>query len=379
MSTHILLVADSIEAGETLMRLLQQAGYTVTAADNFTAPPAVDLMLVDVTSVRFSPLAGLQAQRRMGSTAPAVLLSTRLTDQMADEMFDLGVHDFRLKPVDNSVLLARLDAFAKRIQQEKGQLEVSRRLERAEATLARRLEEMSTLSRIGRAIAALSEINVMLSHIVDAAVFLTHAEEGALFLVDDSSGQLELRAQKGLGTSQSEVIQQPSNDSDAMEVLRTGQPILRNADSEHKVKTGFLVRAQINVPIVIGRQMTGVLAVYNHGTRSFAPNDQSALTHLADFAAIALDKVRSIQAVEGRVEEAMKTSHEVALHAETLAAPIEGIESLVATLLNGDFGPLTEQQRTAISRIKQATVRLNEITGYIDQTIGKLKNGHRAG
>lgn len=377
MSTHILLVADSPEVVDQLALLLEQAGHAVTVGDNFTAPPPVDLIVVDVTSVRFSPFAGLQAQRRMGSNAPALLLSGRLTDQMAAEMFSLGVRDFALKPIEADSLLARLDAFAAQMQEEKGYIELSQRLERAEATLARRLEEMNTLSRIGRAIAALSDVDVMMSHIVDAAVFLTHAEEGAIYLLNER-GDLHLRAQKGLGTQQTEIIDQPADDSDAVEVLHTGQPIQRSADTEHKVKTGFLVRAQINVPIVIGRQLSGVLAVYSHGTRSFSQNDQVVLTHLADFAAIALDKVRSIQAVEARVEDAMRVSREVTLHAETLSAPIEGIESLVETLLGSGFGPLTEQQRTAIARIRQATARLNEITDYIDQAVSKLGNGQTA-
>jgi two-component system NtrC family sensor kinase len=376
MSIHILLVADSPEVIDQLQSLLEQAGHTVTVGDNFTAPPPVDLVLVDVTSVRFSPFAGLQAQRRMGSTAPVLLLSGRLTDQMATEMFSLGVRDFVLKPIDDDALLDRLEEFTARMQEEQGYIELSQRLERSEATLARRLEEMNTLSRIGRSIAALSDIGVMMSHIVDAAVFLTHAEEGAIFLVNER-GDLHLRAQKGLGAKQSEIIDQPARDSDAVEALRTGQPIQRSADTEHKVKTGFFVRAQINVPIVIGRQIGGVLGVYNHSA-SFSPNDQTVLTHLADFAAIALDKVRSIQAVEARRggNEGLTRSNPTR---RTLSAPIEGIESLVETLLRSGFGPLTEEQRTAISRIKQATVRLNEITDYIDQAISKLSNGETAG
>lgn len=376
---QILLVADSPEGVDTYVPLLQQAGYNVTLAEDSTAPPPADLLFVDVTRFRFSPFASLQAQRRMGAAAPAVLLSPRITEQMAAEMFDLGVRDFVLKPIENDALLARLETFIRRIAQERNLQEANQRLERTEAALARRLEEMQTLSRIGRAIATLTDIDTMLTHIVDAAVFLTHAEEGAIFLLQESSNNLMLRAHKGLGDKNAEAIRQPSTDSDAMEALRTGQPIQKSADGEHKVKTGFLVRAQINVPIVIGRQVKGVVAVYNHGTRSFTASDQAVLINLADYAAIAMDKVNSLRAAEARTENASKASREVALHVETFVAPIEGIESLANTLLSGGFGPLTEQQHTAVSRIKQATVRLNEIMGYIDQAISNFKNSQPAG
>mgnify|MGYP000018976220 CR=1 FL=1 len=371
---RILLVADTSEGAASLQALLEPAGYAVIRAEDNTAPPPCDVILADVTRFRFSPFAGLQAQRRMGCDAPAILISTRLTEQMAVEMFGLGIRDFILRPLDNESLLARLTAFFTRMRQEKEHLEISQRLEKTEAALARRLEEMNTLSRIGRAIASLSDIDVMLSHIVDAAVYLTHADEGAIFLTEEPGGSLVLRAQRGLGAKQAEVIRQPSTDSDAMEVLRTGQPIQRTADAEHKVKTGFLVRALINVPVIIGRQVVGVLAVYNHGTRSFTATDFPVLSNLGDYAAVALDRVRSIQALEKRIEEALAASREVMLHAETLASPIEGIEALVETFLSDGFGPLTEQQHDAITRIKLATARLKEIANFIDQAMSKFKH-----
>jgi two-component system NtrC family sensor kinase len=371
---RILLVADTPEGAESLRALLEPAGYTTILAEDFTAPPPCDVVLADVTRFRFSPFAGLQAQRRMGSNAAAILISTRLTDQMATEMFGLGIRDFILRPIGNDALLERLTAFFQHMQQEKEHLEISQRLEKTESALARRLEEINTLSRIGRAIASLSDIDVMLSHIVDAGVYLTHAEEGAIFLVDEASGALVLRAQRGLGDQQAEAIRRPSTDSDVMEVLRTGLPIQKAADDEHKVKTGFLVRALINVPIIIGSTTVGVVATYNHGTRSFASGDQQVLANLADFAAVALDKVRSIQAVEDRVDDALASAREIQLHAETLISPIEGIESLTDTLLSGGFGSLGEQQHDAVTRIKQATTRLREIVEFIEQALAKSEH-----
>ena len=57
-----------------------------------------------------------------------------------------------------------------------------------------------------------------------------------------------------------------------------------------KVKTGFLVRALLQVPLMVGDQVVGVLAVDNQQSdRVFSENDQYLLATLADYAAIAIE------------------------------------------------------------------------------------------
>ncbi len=369
-SPHILVVADTTEAADYLVsRLLPQAGYVATLAEDFSVPPPCDVILCDVTRLRGDPLAGLKAQRRMGSQAPAMLMAHRITEEMAAEVFALGVQEFVAKPIEDDLLLGKLAKFVNQVMQEREQSKVVESLERTKATLARRLDEMAVLSRIGRSVASLSDTDTLLSRIVEAGVYLTRADEGAIFLLDEETGQLLLRAEQGLGTKQAQIIRQPSNDSDAMAVLQSGEPIMRGGETEHKVRTGYLVRALINVPIVVGKKVIGVLAVYNHGTQSFEAADQTVLVSLADFAAIALDKVNSLAQCERQITGALETAHKVKLHAETLFDPVDGIEAQVDTLLSGGFGPLTEQQHTAVSRIKQAATRLKEIVGFIREEL----------
>src|SRR5688572_1536109 len=111
-----LVVADSPEAVDHYVPLLKQVGYDVAVAEDFTSPPPTDIVIADVTSFRFSPFASLQAQRRMGCLSPAILVSARVTDQMAVELFELGIRDFILKPVENDVLISRINDFATRMQ-----------------------------------------------------------------------------------------------------------------------------------------------------------------------------------------------------------------------------------------------------------------------
>ncbi len=366
----ILVVADQMETRRYLVSgLLPQAGYKVVVAEDFTPPSPCDVVLVDVVRLRANPLASLKAQRRMGSDAPAILFAPRLTEQMAMEVFSLGVREFVPKPVGDPVLLEKLADFVSMVRRERDRAELDGQLEQTQVTLARRLEEMSTLSRIGRAIASLSDVDAMLLRIVEASVFLTRAEEGAIFLVDESSGELLLRAEQGLEARQAAAIRQPSSDSDAAAVLRDGKPIVRSGASEHKVKTGYLVRALINVPVVVGREVEGVLAVYSHGTRSFEDSDQAVLANLADYAAIALDKARSLARAEAQAESAVEVSRQIVLHTETLADPLDGILAQVETLLSGGFGRLAEEQHGAVVRIRQSADRIVEVVDILRQLV----------
>src|SRR5262245_17652696 len=105
---HILVAADTAEVSDQLISsLLPKAGYQVTKADEFNAPPACDVILVDVSMLRSaSPFATLKAQRRLGSEAPAILFVPRVTEQMATELFPLGIRELVLKPVEDDARLA---------------------------------------------------------------------------------------------------------------------------------------------------------------------------------------------------------------------------------------------------------------------------------
>ena len=65
---------------------------------------------------------------------------------------------------------------------------------RATAGLQRRLDELETLTRLGRTVTGSLDLDHVLTAIVEAAVELTGAEEGSLLLLDEETGELYMRA-----------------------------------------------------------------------------------------------------------------------------------------------------------------------------------------
>ena len=369
---HILVIADTAEAADHLGRnLLPRAGYQVTVADALAPSPPCDAVLVDITHLRSGPLAGLQAQRRMGNEVPAIICAPRLTDEMSSQIFSLDIRDFVPKPVEDAILLERLDQFVSQIRRERDVSALVHHLEQSQKMLARRLDEMGALSRVGRAIASLTSADAVLTRIVEAAVYLTHADEGVVYLLElEEANTPRLRAFEGLTHEQAAAIERPSPESDVVAVLASSQPIARGAeDGGSLVTPDYVARAALNVPIVVQHRAVGVLAVHSRTERTFEQADQAILTSLADYAAIALDKASLIARADHRIDAALAASRTVRLHAETLLSPVDGIVSQIDTLLTGGFGRLTEAQHSAMARIRLAARRLQEIVGFIRETL----------
>jgi GAF domain-containing protein len=174
--------------------------------------------------------------------------------------------------------------------------------------LEHRVRELNTLHEIARAVTSVLDLESVFNRIVEAAVFLTNAEEGFLFLVNEESGDLTLRAGKGLGEKASRVMSLKVTDSIPAQVVKTGRPVRMGGmqrDEEYKVKTGYLVKSLLNVPIKSAGQIIGVLGVDHSiaSMRSFSDHDVALLSSLADYAAIALQNANLYAEASARADE----------------------------------------------------------------------------
>jgi sigma-B regulation protein RsbU (phosphoserine phosphatase) len=138
-ATGTLLVVDDDEANRGLLaRRLERRGHTVVVADGDRAALGLlagrpfDLVLLDVTMPELSGLEVLKAIRRAHTPAELPVIMTTARDQSEDivEALRLGANDYVTKPLDFSVVLARVQ----------GKLSLKRAVEEA-ARLEKRLAE----------------------------------------------------------------------------------------------------------------------------------------------------------------------------------------------------------------------------------------------
>ncbi len=159
--------------------------------------------------------------------------------------------------------------------------------------LQRRLIEQQTLSKLARSLSAVLDLDILLTEVVDAAVYLSNAEEGLLLLPDDEGRALHVRAVKGIDSETARNFRIKTQDTLAGQVFHSGQPILVGDQGLQKIKTEYLVKSLLYVPLSIKGQTIGVLGVNNkHADRTFNQHDLGLLQDLAAHAAVAIENAR---------------------------------------------------------------------------------------
>lgn len=378
--TRVLVVTDSEESLNRLAyEVLPQAGYEVIVADANTAPPPVDIVVADVTRMLVSPLGPLQTQRELGCNAPALLVAPRLSEALIPGVFALNVHNFLTSPATDDALLDKIgDVLEAARQNPTEDTPVSQpqdampdpsqntASDQTKDAFVRNLQDVEALTQIGRMLTTVDDVDTVLSRIVDAAVFLARAEEGALFMANEK-GQLYLRAEKNIGEREAQALSVLSEDSLAAQVFQTGEPIMRGSGEEEalKVKTGYLVQALINIPVIIGQHIVGVLAVYNNSLAPFEHANVRMLDALAVFAAIALEKAHTVTGLKERIDAAAEASRRALITIDSLQSPIEALDAQIETLLSGALGTPTESQADALTRMRAAITGLKETSNTV--------------
>jgi len=299
---EILIIDDSQQICSMLAEyVLPELGYTSAIANtgrqglNRLRQHLPDLILLDLQLPDISGLDLLRLIAQDGYDVPVILMTAHGSEGIAVEAFRLGARNYLIKPFSETEAQAVIDQALRerRLKREKEQLT---------RNLQQRVKELTVLYSIGQSVSSLLEIEELLERIVEAAVYITRAEEGFLLLRDPHADELYLRAAKNLGEQRAQHMRMPIDDTLAGQVIRTGKPVRldkASAGSALKVKTGFLVRAILQVPLTVGNAAIGVLVVDNQQVeRTFSENDQYLLAALADYAAIAIENARLYQEIK---------------------------------------------------------------------------------
>jgi len=202
-----------------------------------------------------------------------------------------GVFDLLTQPVDPDQVIKAVQAgIDSRKNLDKW---VRKQTRRNTGVLRRHVDELKELEKIGRSVTASLDLDHVLTVIVDAAVKLSDAEEGNILTLDKESGELYVRAARNFQDEFVRTFRLPIKDSLAGDVVRTGVPVIINKDTPQRIKTQYLVRSLMYVPIKIKGTVMGVLGVDNReSSKGFTEQHLSLVSTLADYAAIAIENAR---------------------------------------------------------------------------------------
>jgi two-component system NtrC family sensor kinase len=321
---HILVIDDNRDIARMLAdSWLPHLGYRASVRHNgaagFDAAAELnpDLVLLDLQLPDVVGLDLLHDLRRAYPDVPVILMTAHGSERTAVEAFRIGIRNYLIKPFT-------LDFASEAINTALRERRLQREKDRLTAGLQQRVRELTVLSSIGRSMTALMDTDALLTRIVEAGVYLTQAEQGFLLLTDPATNELYLRAAKNLGEERAQTLRMPINDTIAGQVITERKAIRisqRDGDRRVKLKTGFLVRSLLQVPLRVGETAIGVLGVDNaQSARPFSESAERLLLALADYGAIALENARlyrESQASEARYRDLFTNASDLLMTLDT--------------------------------------------------------------
>lgn len=302
----VLIVDDSKENIEFIVDyVLKPHGYVPSVAYDGAEglrkaqSERPDLILLDMNMPKMTGIEVLEALHNEGLHPPVILMTFHGSETLAVTAFRQGVKDYILKPFQVEEMLEAIERALSEVRLRHERDDLMARLMNANRTLEQRVKELNTLFGIGKSVTALLDLEKLLARLVEAAVYLTGAEEGSLLLIDEETDELYMVAAQGFDRRMARSFRIRVEDSLAGEVIRTGEPLMLDGSQSQRIKTAYLVRSLIYVPLRIKNRVSGVLGVDNRQTdRAFSKHDLRLLSVLAGYAAIALENARLFAEVE---------------------------------------------------------------------------------
>jgi DNA-binding response OmpR family regulator len=140
-SGKILIIDDEVVLRQTLARVLQQAGFEATSAEDaeqalaFLKSTAFDLVYLDLRMPGLHGLDALKLIHEQYPTLPVVLFTAQPDLNSAVEALRNGATDYLLKPLKPQVIIERTQSILAAQQKEKRKREITQQIDSLQAEL----------------------------------------------------------------------------------------------------------------------------------------------------------------------------------------------------------------------------------------------------
>lgn len=293
----ILIYTTDAQLSVILGRLMRSGGFsantvaTAEAALEQAAQPGTALILIADLA---GNSAGFDLAEKLVERFPAIPMlwfAQQEKPELLRRALQVGVVDVITLPLRSEEVLNAVRRALHTTRRRRESLMHEAR--RYTANLQRQMEEMETLTRLGRQITSSLSVDSVLTAIVDAAVEVTGAEEGSLLLIDETTGDLYIRASRNFQEDFVRTFRLPVTDSLAGSVIRSGEAVLLDESTPQKIKTAYLVKSLLYVPLQMHGHVFGVLGVDNRNNNlPLTQRHVKLMNMLAGYAVIALENAR---------------------------------------------------------------------------------------
>ena len=302
-SDLILLALDESQTSQLFERALRAASYSTAivhdraALDRILQDSSPALLIIGERIKNEEGMLVAKALLERFPTLPILLFTEHDTPNLVKEALHTGVSGYLYPPLHTNDIVNDVQHSLQRARH-MGDW-IRREIKRTTTSLERRVSELETLVKLGRAVTSTLDLDSVLTNVVAAAVELTGAEEGSLLLLDEASDELYMKASHNFEEGFARSFRLPVRDTLAGKVVLTGKPLVLNEAEPQKIMTAYLIHALIYVPLRLQHRVIGVLGVDNR-TPQYIFSDHHALqmSVLAEYASIAIENAHLYQISE---------------------------------------------------------------------------------
>ncbi len=261
-----------------------EAGDGLEALEEIKAN-APDLVLCDLQMPRMDGIGLLHKLREEKINIPVVLMTSYGSEEIAVEVFRLGVRNYVIKPFTEEDLLSAIEgALAEtRLRNERDQL--NENLATLNVDLKTHVQQLEALYRAGREIVSISNPDVLMMRILESIEQFATVEDAALLLLDTDGKTLVTRAVRSRDGVQ--LTKRTSDDKLAREAIETNEPRVGDPQIDGSLE-------HFKVPVCVPMQVGKTTSVLSATLSTDAVSDRllNLLNTLAVYAAVSLERVR---------------------------------------------------------------------------------------
>ena len=376
---RILVVEPDPEIADLVARQsLAPLGYKVKvvgeagAAFVESARFAPHLIIADLALDGLSGKDLIMAFRSRGSEVPIIAIGQRGKETDIIQAFRLGAADYLLWPMREAEVVAAVERVLAQVRERQTNKRLTLELQRTNEELQKRVRELTTLFDLAKTVASSTNQSLLLQRLLEGSIQVTNADKGWMFLVDENTRKLVLSAQKGMPASLAARVGKVWDDGLSSLVMLSGEPLNIYGDPLKRFKIYHLGRAALVVPVKAKNQVIAVMVVTRDIPKPFTSSEQALLEAIADYAAVALVNARLFKALEDRAKQMREVAdnaianekakdHALRRFVDEVENSRRVVTGQLETLLEGELGALTPQQRRALQKVRGEITRLGKI------------------
>jgi putative nucleotidyltransferase with HDIG domain len=286
---RILLVEDSEDDAQLLLREIKRAGYdveferveTASAMKTALARQSWDVIICDYSLPQFGAQQALAVLKESGNDLPFIIVSGTIGEESAVSALKAGAHDFIVKGS-----LARLIPAIQREMKDAGVRHERRQRER----------ELEAIAMVSATMRSANTLDEMLPRLLDQTLELIGTESGSIWLYDPANEDVNLVIQRS-GKGRPISSDNPGEDIPGL-VVKSGEAIIsREFHSDRRIPENIREHLSkdiggVCVPLSSNENVIGALCINVPLPREITTDEVRILNALAEIGGNTIQRMR---------------------------------------------------------------------------------------